>query len=90
MASYSFSSPGYVNIPPYYNTTPNGYSGLNFQYSLPDSKIPFHCFSFNQIFHQVIQQLVLHQLLVHHPIVLNRYNLKPKSTKENNIFSLDS
>ncbi|UJR22686.1 hypothetical protein I4U23_025722 [Adineta vaga] len=37
MASYSFSSSGYVNIPPYYNTTPNGYSGLNFQYSLPDS-----------------------------------------------------
>lgn len=40
MASYSFSSPGYVNIPPYYNTTSNGYSGLNFQYSLPDSKTP--------------------------------------------------
>jgi len=37
MASYSFSSPGYVNIPPYYNTTPNGYSGLNFQYPLPES-----------------------------------------------------
>ncbi|CAF4689927.1 unnamed protein product, partial [Rotaria sp. Silwood2] len=37
MASYSFSSPGYVNIPPYYNTTPNGCSGLNFQYSLPES-----------------------------------------------------
>ncbi|CAF1071881.1 unnamed protein product [Adineta steineri] len=37
MASYSFSSPGYVNIPPYYNTTPNGYSGLNFQYPLSDS-----------------------------------------------------
>lgn len=36
MASYSFSSPGYVNIPPYYNTTPNGYSGLNFQYPLPE------------------------------------------------------
>ncbi len=41
MASYSFSSPGYVNIPPYYNTTPNGYSGLNFQYPLPESKIIF-------------------------------------------------
>ncbi|CAF1297621.1 unnamed protein product [Rotaria sordida] len=37
MASYSFSSPGYVNIPPYYNTTPNSCSGLNFQYSLPES-----------------------------------------------------
>ncbi len=44
MASYSFSSPGYVNIPPYYNTTPNGYSGLNFQYPLPESKIiPSFC-----------------------------------------------
>jgi len=42
MASYSFSSPGYVNIPPYYNTTPNGYSGLNFQYPLPESKIIFY------------------------------------------------
>jgi EYA(Eyes Absent) family protein len=37
MASYSFSSPGYVNIPPYYNTTPNAYTGLNFQYPLPES-----------------------------------------------------
>jgi len=39
MASYSFSSPGYVNIPPYYNTTPNGYSALNFQYPLSESKL---------------------------------------------------
>ncbi|CAF3334328.1 unnamed protein product [Rotaria sp. Silwood1] len=37
MASYSFSSPGYVNIPPYYNTAPTGYSALNFQYPLPES-----------------------------------------------------
>ncbi|CAF1456687.1 unnamed protein product [Rotaria sp. Silwood1] len=37
MASYSFSPPGYVNIPPYYNTTPNGCSGLTFQYSLPEN-----------------------------------------------------
>ncbi|CAF3855248.1 unnamed protein product, partial [Rotaria sordida] len=37
MASYSFSSPGYVNIPPYYNTTPTGYSALNFQYPLPET-----------------------------------------------------
>ena len=38
MASYSFSSPGYVNIPPYYNTAPNGYSSLNFQYPLTERK----------------------------------------------------
>ena len=38
MASYSFPSPGYVNIPPYYNTASNGYSALNFQYTLPDCK----------------------------------------------------
>ena len=38
MASYSFPSPGYVNIPPYYNTTPNGYSALNFQYPLSECK----------------------------------------------------
>ncbi|CAF3334531.1 unnamed protein product [Rotaria socialis] len=39
MASYTFPSPGYVNvnIPPYYNTAPNGYSSLNFQYPLPDT-----------------------------------------------------
>ncbi|CAF3344723.1 unnamed protein product [Rotaria sp. Silwood1] len=37
MASYSFSSPGYVNIPPYYNTAPTGYSALNFQYPLPET-----------------------------------------------------
>ena len=38
MASYSFSSPGYVNIPPYYNAAPNGYSSLNFQYPLTERK----------------------------------------------------
>jgi hypothetical protein len=41
MASYSFSSPGYVNIPPYYNTAPNGYSALNFQYPLPESMFKY-------------------------------------------------
>jgi hypothetical protein len=48
MASYSFSSPGYVNIPPYYNTTPNGYSALNFQYPLPESKFLKFLFFFNK------------------------------------------
>ncbi|CAF4877590.1 unnamed protein product, partial [Rotaria magnacalcarata] len=37
MAGYTFSSQGYVNIPPYYNSTPNGYSGLNIPYLSPDS-----------------------------------------------------
>ncbi|CAF3359555.1 unnamed protein product [Rotaria socialis] len=37
MAGYTFSSQGYVNIPPYYNSTSNGYSGLNIPYLSPDS-----------------------------------------------------
>lgn len=31
MASYTFPSPGYVNIPPYYSTPTNSYTGINFQ-----------------------------------------------------------
>ncbi|CAF1035503.1 unnamed protein product [Didymodactylos carnosus] len=35
MASYSFPSPGYVNVPPFYSQTPNPYlgPGFNLQYS---------------------------------------------------------
>jgi hypothetical protein len=67
MASYSFSSPGYVNIPPYYNTTPNGYSTLNFQYPLPEGNISNLPFSYNSIFdylEKLIQQLERHPLVV--------------------------
>jgi len=64
MASYSFSSPGYVNIPPYYNTAPNGYSGLNFQYPLPERKMMISIADKLAFFFlQHIQQQVVHQLV---------------------------
>lgn len=63
MASYSFPSPGYVNIPPYYNPASNTYPAFNLQYSLPDSKSDLSLFRFLHRLFQLIQQREMHQVV---------------------------